>query len=152
MSINLELIEKLRERANVSYAEAREALEKCNGDLLEALIELEKEDKIKADPQENKNTGFWATLKRWVRNCNDTHLLISKNNETVINLSLTIVIILTILAAPIVIIGLLAALFTRHKIRLQKSGCEEMKINKTFDDISAAACKVSDQVSELISK
>lgn len=152
MSISLELIEKLRQRANVSYAEAKEALEKCNGDLLEALIDLEKDNKIKADPQENKTNGFWATLKRWVKNCNETHLLITKNNETVINLSLTIVIILTILAAPLVIFGLLAALFTRHKMRLQKTGCEEMKINKTFDDISAAACKVTDQVSEIISK
>lgn len=152
MSINLELIENLRQRANVSYAEAKEALEKCNGDLLEALINLEKENKIKAAPKESSTTGFWATIKKWVKTCNETHLLISKNNETIVNLSLTIVIILTILAAPIVLFALLAALFTKHKFRLHKTGCEDMKINKTFDDISAAATKVTDQVAELINK
>ena len=43
---NLERIEKLRDRANVSYAEAKEALEAANGDLLEALIHLEKQGKV----------------------------------------------------------------------------------------------------------
>jgi len=152
MSISLELIEKLKERANVSYAEAKEALEKCNGDLLDALINLEKEDKIKPDPKERKAAGFWATVKRWVKNCNETRLVISKNTETVINLSLSIIILLTIFAAPIVFIALLAALFTRHKFRLEKTGCDEIKINKTFDDISTAASKITDQVTDLINK
>lgn len=43
----LEKIEKLRERAQVSYDEAREAYEHCNGDLLDALIYLEKQGKVK---------------------------------------------------------------------------------------------------------
>ena len=42
MSVNLELIDELRKRANVSYEDARDALEKCNGDMVEALIYLEK--------------------------------------------------------------------------------------------------------------
>ena len=43
----LEKIEKLRERAQVSYDEAREAYDHCNGDLLDALIYLEKQGKVK---------------------------------------------------------------------------------------------------------
>jgi len=38
----LEKAEKLREKANVSYAEAKEALDRSGGDLLDALIYLEK--------------------------------------------------------------------------------------------------------------
>ena len=37
MSITLEEIERLREKADVSYEEARAALERSSGDLLEAL-------------------------------------------------------------------------------------------------------------------
>lgn len=152
MSISLELIEKLRQRANVSYAEAKAALEKCNGDLLEALLELEKENKIKTETKD-KVAGFWTSLKSLIKKCNATHFVISKQNETVLNLSLTILIILTILAAPIVCAALLLALFTGHRFRLQKDGCEEeMKINKTFDDISTAASKVTDQVTGYINK
>lgn len=42
----LEQIEQLRERANVTYDEAKAALEASDGDLLEALIYLEKEGKV----------------------------------------------------------------------------------------------------------
>jgi hypothetical protein len=43
---NFDSVEKLRERANVSYEDARAALEASNGDLLEALILLEKQGKV----------------------------------------------------------------------------------------------------------
>ena len=46
-----EMIEKLRERADISYEEAREVLEQANGDLLEAIVLLEKQGKI-IRPQE----------------------------------------------------------------------------------------------------
>lgn len=43
----LEKIEKLRERAQISYDEAKEAYEYAGGDLLEALIYLEKQGKVR---------------------------------------------------------------------------------------------------------
>lgn len=42
----LEKIEKLRERAQVSYDEAREVLEQTDGDLLDAIILLERQGKV----------------------------------------------------------------------------------------------------------
>ncbi len=42
MNINLEQIDLLRERANVSYNEARETLQECNNDIIEALVYIEK--------------------------------------------------------------------------------------------------------------
>lgn len=53
----LEKIEKLRERAQVSYDEAREAYDHCDGDLLEALIYLEKQGKVKPP----KGDGFYRS-------------------------------------------------------------------------------------------
>jgi hypothetical protein len=41
----LEKVEKLREKADVSYAEAKEALENANGDVLDAIINLERQGK-----------------------------------------------------------------------------------------------------------
>jgi hypothetical protein len=43
---DIELVEKLRERADVSYDEAKEALDASDDDLLEAIIYLEKRGKI----------------------------------------------------------------------------------------------------------
>lgn len=42
----LEQVEKLREKANVSFEEAKIALDACDGDLLEAIIYLEKQGKV----------------------------------------------------------------------------------------------------------
>ena len=48
MNIQMEQVDKLKERADVSYKEAKEALEQSGGDLLEAMILLEKEGKVNA--------------------------------------------------------------------------------------------------------
>ena len=153
MAVSLEMIEMLRERANITYEEAKEALEKCNNDVVEALIYLEKQDKIKAPQKETCcQSGFWATVKKLVKTCNITKLIISKNGNTIIDLPLTIVILVTIIMPPLTVIGLIAALFTNHKIRLEKPGCEDMKINQTLDNISSAATKVSEQVVDVINK
>jgi len=41
----LEKVEKLREKANVSFAEAKDALDNADGDILDALIVLEQQGK-----------------------------------------------------------------------------------------------------------
>lgn len=46
MEITLEMVERLREKANVSYAQAKEALEYSGGNLLDALIYLEEKGAI----------------------------------------------------------------------------------------------------------
>lgn len=45
--ITFEKVEKLREYAGISYEEAKKELEKTDGDLLEAVVNLEKEGRIK---------------------------------------------------------------------------------------------------------
>lgn len=45
--VTLEQVEKLREHANISYDEAKAALENADGDILQAIIDLERQGKIK---------------------------------------------------------------------------------------------------------
>lgn len=46
MSQNLELVEKLVNKTGLSYTEAKNALDKADGDILDALIQLEAEGRI----------------------------------------------------------------------------------------------------------
>lgn len=55
----LEMVEKLRQHANVSYDEAKSALEACGDDLLEAMIYLEKQGKV--NPPESG--GFYSSTQ-----------------------------------------------------------------------------------------
>ena len=55
----LEQVEKLRAMANVSYDEAKTALDAANGDLLEAIIYLEKQGKVNAP----SGGGYYSSEK-----------------------------------------------------------------------------------------
>ena len=55
---NFEKVEKLVEKAGVSYADAKRALEKANGDLLDAMIILEQEGKTPAPQQSSYSTQY----------------------------------------------------------------------------------------------
>lgn len=56
--VTLEKIDILRSRANVSYKEAKEALELHHGNVIEALIDLE-------DQNQNQNQNHNQTQSRW---------------------------------------------------------------------------------------
>ena len=66
--ITLEQVEKLREKANISYDDAKAALEATNGDLLEALINLEKQGKV--TPPEGG--GYYSSEKCFKNNKEQT--------------------------------------------------------------------------------
>ena len=58
MSINLEQIDELRKRANVSYEDAKNALEQSDGNLIDALVYLEKQNKIKPEEKPVVTVNF----------------------------------------------------------------------------------------------
>lgn len=51
MAVTLEQVEKLREKAHVSYEQARQVLEQAQGDMLEALILLERQGLLRPEGQ-----------------------------------------------------------------------------------------------------
>jgi hypothetical protein len=59
MEDRLEQIERLRQKANVSYEEAKNALDAADGDILEALIILERQGKV----QSPSGNGFYSSAK-----------------------------------------------------------------------------------------
>ncbi len=58
--VTLEQVEKLREHTNISYEEAKAALEETNGDILEAIVNLEKQNRIQAP----KGGGYYNSRNR----------------------------------------------------------------------------------------
>ena len=60
--ITLEQIDLLMERAHVSFADAKEALEHANGDIVEALLYLEQNNKMNtAENNYTKSTSSSST-------------------------------------------------------------------------------------------
>lgn len=160
MTVNLEQIEMLKARANVSYGEAKELLEKCSNDVVEALIELEKQSKINPPKTEataeNRSDGTFKKIFKFGENLfhkgNETKFVISKGDNKIVDLPVNVVVVTTIIAAPVTIFGVIGALVTNHKIRFSQAGGEDLKINKTVDKISNVVSNVSNQVFEGINK
>ena len=53
-----EKVERLRERANVTYEEAKAALEQANDDLLDAILILEKQGKVRGPKANAYSTTY----------------------------------------------------------------------------------------------
>ena len=157
MSVTLEQIDILRERANVSYAQAKEVLEKCDGDILEAMIMLEAQAKVRVPKRDfsesgvwNTSKGFLATVKRLIKKSNETKFVISKKEKTVIDMPVTVLIIVTVFMAPLTVVGVLAAMLTNHRISFVKLDGNGMKINDTLDKVSSCVNSVGSQAAEAV--
>lgn len=145
MNITLEKIDNLRERANVSYAEAKEALEANEGNMIDAIIYLENEDKTVYDRAKREQTrnrekermnhrkekyrnnadDFADSFKKLLKSLNDTRVVMYNNDRVVFDISMTITILTAAFLFPfavgVFVIGLLMG--NRFKvIRKDKKG------------------------------
>ena len=140
MKITLEQIDFLRERANVSYREAKEALEETGGDIVEALVMLERQNKVSGKKQQsgksNGEIGLWDSIKNFFRKMNRIRFVLKNEKSVLINFPLTVALILAIVATPFVVVGILVALFAGYRIQFKTDKGEDMAVNKYFDKMS----------------
>ena len=161
-------VEKLREKAGVSYEEAKAALEQSDWDLLDAIVLLEKEGKVKEaafstkreEPKEEQSTAgdpgtsgqrgetfdrFMKFLGRVIHKGNTNHLQVMQRGEEKTSVPITVVVVLGVLffwvTIPLLIIGLFFGFHYRVKgPDLGKSG-----INNMMDKASKAAEAVKEE-------
>nr|WP_302598897.1 DUF4342 domain-containing protein [uncultured Cellulosilyticum sp.] len=129
-NITLEQIDAIMQRANVSYAEAKEALEQTTGDMVEALLRLEQNQKIKPAPQPKESCG--KRLKGFIHNLNQSSFIMKKGEHTFINLPLAVAILLFIVCLPLSFIGIIVALVLGVKMNIEGENEVAEKFNSTF--------------------
>lgn len=170
-----EKVEKLREKANVSYEEAKDALERSNGDILDAMILLEREGKTKNQGQASYSTKYEdnkCSLERY-KNCEEKQarkekakescktfgekvkalfkkstvnfLVVERNGERIIKLPIFAVILILIFAWYAAIIAIVVSLFMGCKYSFV--GEDEMK---TANDVADKASDVAEQVKDKV--
>lgn len=131
-TITLEQIDLIMKRANVSYSEAKDALEKCNGDTIEALLYLEKADKISSNKSTTTNIG---KVTSFIDKLNQTTFIMEKNNHVFIDIPLSIALIITLLSVHISVIALILSIMSGIRIKIKGDNDLAHKINSTIDDI-----------------
>ena len=161
-----EMIKKLMEKAHVTYEESQEVLEKCNWDLLDAIIYLERsgkvenndtttiieikeEDQKKEDNNQKKDESYggigevigriFKGLGRVIAKGNKNYFEIKKDNEKPIRISLTISILLILFFMPPTVILLIIGLFCGYKYSVGGPNMNCDGVNDVFEKVSESA-------------
>ena len=167
-----EKVEKLRQRADVSYEEARDALRACDGDILDAMVYLEKLGHAKApeqatfstnaetkenyenvpevivESQKNNDPSFGERLmdliKTGIRKGMENYLVISNQDKELIRMPLLIVIILFFFAHMGILIAIIISLF--FGVRYSIVGKDDLSaVNELMDKAGDRASKWMDE-------
>ncbi|NFG25600.1 DUF4342 domain-containing protein [Clostridium botulinum] len=151
----LEKVDMIIERTGVSYAIAKQALEECNGDVLEALIYLEEASKDEENVEyniyndkEDKENMTVEELKNFIKDLihkgNITRIKIKKEDTELIDIPVNAGIaagVIAVLIPPILVAGVIAAVATKITIEITKKDGSVEVINKYV-------CKVSNDVKD----
>lgn len=129
-NITLEQIDLIMQRTHVTYSEAKEALEHCNGDIVEALLYLEKVSKVKT----TKTTSSADSFANFVNKLNATTFIMRKKEQVYVNVPLSIALIIIILTCHVSLAGLLISLIMGIRIDITGENDLAQKINSTIDD------------------
>jgi hypothetical protein len=136
MTVRMENIDELRRRTNVSYEVAKDALEKCNDDILEALVYLEKQNMVKPNQTCEHKSSFWTKVKELIRKGNNTKCIIHKKEVVILSIPVTLAVIITVIAPYVTFIGLLVTLFTGHRIKFEGKDVECRQVNDMLNKVS----------------
>lgn len=118
-TITLEKIDILRERAGVSYREAKEMLEKHNGDVIAALIELESvQSKGWVDEFSVRSGEVIDKVKELIREGNVNKIRIKHDGRTLVEIPVSLGAVGAVVLPQLAALGVLIALFKRCTIEV----------------------------------
>ena len=156
---HMEMVEKLRQHANVTYEEAKAALESSNWDMLDAMIELERQGKVRAGAAyetggaQYEKVNATASAKRehngWRNFCASVRSLFSKscknsfrvtrNGNELITVPILVMIVLMIACFWILLPVLVVALFFNCRYSFVGPDCKDESVNRAMGKATDAA-------------
>ncbi|NLI91302.1 MAG: DUF4342 domain-containing protein [Peptococcaceae bacterium] len=152
MSISMEQIDEMRKRTNCSYQEAKELLSKHDGDLIEAIIEFEKNHGHKSKSYSSeKNRGLGKKVKELIQKGFVTRFIIEKDENIILNIPVNILLLAVLITMPVFwlyIILFIAIYLMGYKIRIKKVEGEEVNINDIVDGIGSKVRTATEQMRE----
>lgn len=141
MEITLEKIDIIRSRTGIGYREAKDALVKNNGDVVETLVYLEESGESWTDNigknLTNTTDAVMEKLKETIKKGNVTKVIVKRDGKIIMNIPVTAGAIGAILFPPATAVALTAAVISKCTIEIIKENGEIININemteKTMD-------------------
>lgn len=163
--ITLEKVDMVKDRMYVTYAEAKEALEKNDGDVLDAIVYLEQ--KIKAESVDNNESAeevretcetvddFKAWIKDLINKGNVNRIKIKKDDKVLIDIPVNAGIAAGVIAAVIpqlLVIGVITAVATKLTIEITKDDGTVEVVNKVVKDVAEDVSKKTKDIVNSVKK
>ncbi|WP_196007882.1 DUF4342 domain-containing protein [Clostridium tyrobutyricum] len=153
--ITLEKIDIIRERTNVSYVEAKKALEIADGNVVDALIYIEEDQKKEEENSYTTKDEFINWLKDLVKKGNVNRIKIKKDDRVILNIPVNagIAATLTMLVwPPLIAIGILTAVITKVTVEIIKDDGSVEVVNKIIKNgVKSTVKDVKDKVHDATS-
>lgn len=169
--ITLEQVEKLKSVTGVNYNEAKEALDQTRGDILEAVLLLERQGKVnkpandgfvsskETEPKKEEQPKhkeddslkkFFDWLKHLLHLGNTNDFVVYKEDRDSISIPLTIFLIMLLFAFWVVFPLMIIGLFFNYRYRFAGPNFKDDRINKTVDTISNATLRTGEVVKDAV--
>lgn len=173
----LKLIDKLRKKANISYEEAKIALENNNWDILEALLYLEENgsvekpfvsifytnelrysgaiQEVKKSKEYNYKAsngfqGIFEAICKFIDTCNNIFLEIKKREYVFLRIPITVVILLSFFMFWIIIPLIIIGLIFDIEFYVYANNVNADKINKVLNEISRYSRDIKEKIKRVI--
>jgi hypothetical protein len=146
---DLKKVDEIIKRTNCGYEEAREALLKSEGDLLGAIIDVERkkstEEKLKA-----KSEDVIDEIKKAIVDANAAKLVVKKGDETLINIPVSAGIIGAVLAPLFSVAGITAAMVSNYEFDVYTKDGKQINLNNKLEEslskIDKSISKIKDEL------
>jgi len=153
MEITLEKIELVKDKTGVGYKEAKEALEKTEGNVVDAIILIEENiDDAAKTKIGAQSAAMLETIKEAIRKGNVSKLALRKDGDVILNLPVSIGIIGTVLFPWAALGATIAAFGTKCTIELVKDNGEIINISdkasETFDTVVTKGGVIVDELKD----
>ena len=166
---HFDMVEKLIKKADVSYEEARDALEAADWDMLDAIVYLERAGKIHGGQPEfttkqehkkhskdkrcekKRNQGwsnFMKSLGRMIQWGNENFLEVERGGDVMFSLPITVCAMLLFFAFWITVPLLVIGLFFGYHYSFRGTAGNHDALNRAMDKASQAADHIKREVKE----
>lgn len=136
--ITLEKIDIIRERTGVSYTEAKEALEATEGNVVEALVYIEKNQTTTKDAVYTSKEEFIDWVKEVIRKGNVTRIKVKKDEKVLVDIPISAGVVasaaLIVVLPSLLAIIFLTAVVTKVTIEITREDGSVEVVNKIIKD------------------
>lgn len=130
---DLKKIDEIIKRTDCSYEESRVALIKSDGDLLAAIIYVERkkstEEKFKV-----KSEDVIDEIKKAIEDTNASKLVVKKDDEILINIPISAGIIGAVLAPLFSVAGITAAMVSNYEFDIYTKDGNKINLNTKLEE------------------